>query len=88
MTTKPALDALEAFITVLTHQNVSILVEIPAVHELLSYEKGLGNAFSENTLGVCQWILNRGREVLNSLVKGPQPPKVPDSGVEKPWQQV
>ncbi|KAJ7210569.1 hypothetical protein GGX14DRAFT_394766, partial [Mycena pura] len=88
MTTKPALDALEAFITAPTHRNASILVEIPAVHELLSYEKGLGNAFPEITMDVCRWILNRGRAVLNSLVKGPQPPKMPDSSVEKPWQQV
>ncbi|KAJ7359242.1 hypothetical protein DFH08DRAFT_769127 [Mycena albidolilacea] len=88
MTTKPAQDALEAFVTAPTARNASMLVEIPAVHELLSYEKGLGNAFPDITVDVCRWILNRGRAVLNSLIKGPQPPELLDSGVQKPWEQT
>jgi hypothetical protein len=88
MTTKPALDALEAFVTAPTLRNVSMLVEIPAVHELLSHEKGLGSSFPDITVDMCRWILNRGRTVLDSLIKGPEPPRIPDSGVEKAWEQV
>lgn len=88
MTTKPAQDVLEAFVTAPTARNASMLVEIPAVHELLSYEKGLGNDFPDITVDVCRWILNRGRAVLDSLIKGPQPPELLDSGVQKPWEQV
>ncbi|KAJ7787748.1 hypothetical protein B0H14DRAFT_2537253 [Mycena olivaceomarginata] len=88
MTTKPALDALEAFVTALTPRNASVLVEIPAIHELLSYEKGLGNTFPQITVDVCRWILTRGRMVLDSLTKGPEPTKMPDRGVEKLWQET
>jgi hypothetical protein len=83
MTIKPALDALETFVTTPTPRNASVLVEIPAVYELLSYKKGLGYTFSQITVDVCQWILNRDKMVLDSLIKGPEPMKLPDHGIEK-----
>ncbi|KAF7354662.1 hypothetical protein MSAN_01379900 [Mycena sanguinolenta] len=87
MTTKPALDALEVFVTQPTHRNASALVEIPAIHELLTHEKNSTLLFPETTVEVCRWILDRGRMVLSSLIKGPEPPKI-DEGVEKPWTEV
>ncbi|KAF7361175.1 hypothetical protein MSAN_01149400 [Mycena sanguinolenta] len=87
MTTKPALDALEVFVTQPTHRNASALVEIPAIHELLTHEKNSTLLFPETTVEVCRWILDRGRMVLSSLIKGPEPPKI-DEGVEKPWTET
>ncbi|KAJ7367062.1 hypothetical protein DFH08DRAFT_678486, partial [Mycena albidolilacea] len=88
MTTKPALNALEAFVNEPSHRNASALVEIPAIHELLRHEKGLADTFPENTIGICRWVLERGRAVLNSLIKGPEPPRVTDGSVEKPWTET
>ncbi|KAJ7850690.1 hypothetical protein B0H14DRAFT_2763314 [Mycena olivaceomarginata] len=86
MANKPALDALWAFVTQPTIRNASALVEIPALHELLSHEKNLALPFPPITLQICEWILNRGRMVLDSLMKGPEPPTV--RPVEKPWMEV
>ncbi|KAJ6542680.1 hypothetical protein B0H19DRAFT_957773 [Mycena capillaripes] len=88
MTTKPALDALEIFVTAPTFQNASSLVEIPAIHELLSHEKVMGEAYSARTMEICRWILNHGRTVLSSLIKGPEPPRMCADTVEKPWIEV
>lgn len=87
MTTAPAMDALEAFVVNPTQSNSSALVEIPAIHELLAYERTSG-PFSVLTVAVCRWILNRGRTILNSLIKGPVTPKVSEGSVEKPWIEV
>ncbi|KAJ7360713.1 hypothetical protein DFH08DRAFT_800158 [Mycena albidolilacea] len=80
-----ALDALQAFVTQPSVRNASALVEIPALHELLSHEKDLILPFPPITLQICEWILNRGRMVLGSLIKGPEPPMVRQ--VEKPWTE-
>ena len=88
MATKPALDVLETFVNAPTSRNASALVEIPAIHELLSHEKATGEPYSQLTIEVCQWILNRGRAVLSSLVKGPEPPRVRGDSIEKPWMEV
>jgi hypothetical protein len=87
MVTAPAMDALEAFVLNPTQTNASALVEIPAIHELLCHEKMLG-PFSDITVAVCRWILNRGRIVLNTLTKGPELPRIPDGNLEKPWMEV
>ncbi|KAJ7781850.1 hypothetical protein DFH07DRAFT_728868 [Mycena maculata] len=86
MLTAPAMDALEAFVVDPTRINASSLVEIPTIHKMLSYEKRLG-PFTNTTVAVCRWILNRGRTVLNSLMKGPAPPKISEArgSIEKPW---
>lgn len=87
MVTAPAMDALKAFVLNPTQINASALVEIPAIHELLCHEKTLG-PFSDTTVAVCRWILNRGRIILNTLTKGPKPPRIPDGNLEKPWMEV
>ncbi|KAF7366670.1 hypothetical protein MSAN_00924900 [Mycena sanguinolenta] len=72
MTTKPALDALQVFVTNPNHRNASALVEIPVIHELLSYEKRFTSVHFR-------------RQPLQSA--GPEPPKI-DEGVEKPWTET
>ncbi|KAJ7713123.1 hypothetical protein B0H14DRAFT_2413980 [Mycena olivaceomarginata] len=86
MANKSALDALQAFVTQPSVRNASALVEIPVLHELLSHENDLILPFPPITLQICEWILNRGRMVLGSLIKGPEPPMVRQ--VEKPWTEV
>ncbi|KAJ6611690.1 hypothetical protein B0H10DRAFT_1918580 [Mycena sp. CBHHK59/15] len=88
MTTAPALSSLESFVLDPSPIHASALVEIPAIHEVLSYERTLGT-FSGTTIGVCRWILNRGRTVLNTLTTGPEPPRILDSNMPaKPWMEV
>jgi hypothetical protein len=86
MANKSALDALQAFLTQPSFRNASALVEHPLLHELLSHEKDLILPFTPITLQICEWILNHGRMVLGSLIKGPEPPMVRQ--VEKPWTEV
>ncbi|KAK7016274.1 hypothetical protein R3P38DRAFT_3361401, partial [Favolaschia claudopus] len=88
MTTRPALNMLEAFVADPNTKTATSLVEIPALHELLSYEKAHGEHFSDRTLGICRWILERGTAVLSSLIKGPEPPRVNEFAVEKPWMET
>ncbi|KAJ7318593.1 hypothetical protein DFH08DRAFT_672398, partial [Mycena albidolilacea] len=87
MVTALAMDALEAFVLNPTQINASALVEIPAIHEVLCHEKTLG-PFSDTTVAVCRWIINRRRIILNLLTKGPKPPRIPDGNLEKPWMEV
>ncbi|KAJ6464338.1 hypothetical protein C8R45DRAFT_1107249 [Mycena sanguinolenta] len=88
MTTKPALQALQAFVTQPNHRNASALVEIPVIHELLSHEKVSTGLFPPITIAVCRWVLERGGMVLDSLIKGPEPPKIAEGQVEKPWTEA
>ncbi|KAJ6465029.1 hypothetical protein C8R45DRAFT_939868 [Mycena sanguinolenta] len=81
MTTKPALQALQAFVTQPNHRNASALVEIPVIHELLSHEKVSTGLFPPITIAVCRWVLERGGMVLDSLIKGPEPPKIAEDGL-------
>ncbi|KAJ7229018.1 hypothetical protein GGX14DRAFT_346881 [Mycena pura] len=76
MLTAPAMDSLEVFVRDPSPTSASSLVEIPIIHELLRHEK-TSSLFSQTTIDVCHWMLNRGRTVLNSLTKGPQPPRIP-----------
>ncbi|KAF7363765.1 hypothetical protein MSAN_01034300 [Mycena sanguinolenta] len=88
MATKPALDMLQTFVNQPTYQNATALVEIPAIHELLTHEKHPTNPFPRRTIEVCRWIVDRGRMVLNSLLKGPEPPKIAEDRAEKPWMET
>ncbi|KAK6974975.1 hypothetical protein R3P38DRAFT_3335292 [Favolaschia claudopus] len=70
----------------LNARSASSLVEVPVLHEVLSHESARGEQpFSDTILDVCRFLLDRGRAVLNSLIKGPEPPRVDQSAVEKPW---
>ncbi|KAF8216642.1 hypothetical protein K438DRAFT_1559650 [Mycena galopus ATCC 62051] len=88
MANKSALDALRAFVTDPNHRNASALVEIPAIHEVLSHEKKPMLPFPVMLVQMCEWILNRGTMVLDSLIKGPEPPKMDEGQIEKPWMKV
>src|ERR1700744_6040044 len=70
-----------------SQSNASSLVEIPIIHELLRHEKS-SSPFSQTTIDVCCWMLNRGRTVLNLLTKGPQPPRIPAGSIQKPWTEA
>ncbi|KAK7059856.1 hypothetical protein R3P38DRAFT_3303589 [Favolaschia claudopus] len=89
MANRPALNLLAAFIAAPNARSASSLVEIPALHEVLSHESARGEQpFSNTILDVCRFLLERGRAVLNSLIKGPEPPRVDESAVEKPWTET
>ncbi|KAJ7693704.1 hypothetical protein B0H17DRAFT_932671 [Mycena rosella] len=88
MATATALDCLEVFVTNPTGTNASALVEIPAIHEALSYEIRSVQLISERTVSVCHWILNRGRMVLNQLIKYGELPQLPVGNQEKPWTET
>ncbi|KAJ7870818.1 hypothetical protein B0H14DRAFT_2345562, partial [Mycena olivaceomarginata] len=60
MVNKSVLDALQASVTQPSVRNASALVEIPALHELLSHEKDSILPFPPITLQICEWILNHG----------------------------
>ncbi|KAJ6536762.1 hypothetical protein DFH09DRAFT_1091235 [Mycena vulgaris] len=88
MTTALALDCLEQFVLQPSHANGSALVEIPAIHEVLSYERLSGGDISPTLISVCRWVLNRGRMILNSLVKGAEPPRIAEGSGERSWTEV
>ncbi|KAJ7129700.1 hypothetical protein C8R44DRAFT_839598 [Mycena epipterygia] len=88
MATATALDRLEQFMLQPSIANGSALVEIPAIHEVIMYERTLQNDIPDSLMSVCLWVLNRGRMVLNALVKGPEPPTMGESSVEKPWMET
>jgi hypothetical protein len=75
-------------VAALTSRNPSSLVEIPAIHELLNHENARGEIFSDTTVDICRWILQRGRMVLNSLIKGPESPRMSEDVMEKAWMEV
>ncbi|KAK7025734.1 hypothetical protein R3P38DRAFT_3316395 [Favolaschia claudopus] len=87
MATKPTLDALDAFVAAPNARTSSALVEIPAVHELLSFERAHKESFLDSMVEICQWISQRGRMVLESLIKNPELLRIVDF-TEKPWTET
>ncbi|KAJ7029208.1 hypothetical protein C8F04DRAFT_963204 [Mycena alexandri] len=87
-TTATALDLLESFVLNPTPRNASALVDIPAIREVLTYEIGLSGNIPPLLVSVCQWILNRGRMILNELIKYDEPPRIAAGTAEKSWKET
>ena len=68
MTTRPALDALKDFLTHRTTYHASLLIDIPALYNILRHERGLQGEYSDALISVCNWIYKRGRSVLDQLL--------------------
>ncbi|KAJ6507200.1 hypothetical protein C8R47DRAFT_966779 [Mycena vitilis] len=83
MANSVALDCLEAFVLSPTAKNATALVDIPVIREVLLHELP---DIPPEIVSVCRWILNRGRLVLNELIKYDGPPKIPAGTPEKAWK--
>ena len=68
MTTRPALDALNNFLTHRTTYHASLLIDIPALYNIIRHEHGLWGEYSDALISVCNWIYKRGRSVLGQLL--------------------
>ncbi|KAF8881979.1 hypothetical protein BD779DRAFT_1397130, partial [Infundibulicybe gibba] len=71
MAIQSALDLLDVFTQNPTFTNASALVNIPALHDVLSHEFHLYKKASISIIDVCKWIVQRGRSVLNKLLVSP-----------------
>ncbi|KAJ7740000.1 hypothetical protein DFH07DRAFT_751867 [Mycena maculata] len=87
MATALALDSLEQFVRLPSIAHGSALVDIPAIHEIVTYERSqrCDATISDGFVCVCRWILNRGRMIFNTLVKSPEPPRIMPGIAEKSW---
>ncbi|CAK5268016.1 unnamed protein product [Mycena citricolor] len=88
LATRPALAALECFVSNPTRTTSSALTDIPVIHELLKYETGVLGAPAPNTIHVCEWILCRARITFASPLREPhQLPDLDGQEREKRWQE-
>ncbi|KAG6810248.1 hypothetical protein H0H92_012733 [Tricholoma furcatifolium] len=62
-----ALEALGTFNADPTLENMSLLLEIPCLYHVLIHEQQKMGIFSSDTLGVCQYIHDRGLRTLGKL---------------------
>ncbi|KAJ7849341.1 hypothetical protein B0H13DRAFT_2285060 [Mycena leptocephala] len=73
MANSKALDALHEFIQQPTEANASALVDIPVLHDVLTYEFALisqpNQGLPKDVLAICQWILNKEQRCLAGLRK-------------------
>jgi hypothetical protein len=93
MANSKALDALHEFIQQPTEANASALVDIPVLHDVLTYEFALisqpNQGLPKDVLAICQWIFEQGTAVLGWLTKNISVLHGSDGGcVEKPWMEV
>ena len=89
MTTRPALDALHGFLTHPTTHNVSLLIEIPSLYDVLRYEYTVHREYSDAIISVCNWIYQRGKTVLDQLLMyGESLPRRADIQSKDPWSTV
>jgi hypothetical protein len=91
MVTRPALTALNDFITSPSTHNASCLMDIPSLYDLLQYEHIVRKGYSEALIQVCNWIHKRGRSVLDQLLVHAVPVSPPvqnDVQSEDLWSKV
>lgn len=67
MITRPVLICLRTFNKAPSAKNVSFLVGIPSLLEVL---KLTGAPYDQNVLGVCQWLEHWASNVLDRLLNG------------------
>jgi hypothetical protein len=91
MVTRPALTALNDFITSPSTHNASRLMDIPSLYDLLQYEHTVRKGYSEALISMCSWIHDRGRSVLDELLRHAvraSPPVQNDIHSEDLWSKV
>jgi hypothetical protein len=69
MITRPGLEDLKLFNQEPTQENASRLVSIPAIFNVLNEEGRGSQPYPELLLDMCQWVYNRGKVVLDALLK-------------------
>ncbi|KIK53467.1 hypothetical protein GYMLUDRAFT_178976, partial [Collybiopsis luxurians FD-317 M1] len=66
--TRSSLKNLETFLLSPTWENLQGLLGVPALYTVLELEHGREGNYASDTLGVANWMLKRGKEVMDSLL--------------------
>jgi hypothetical protein len=75
MTTRPALEQLRLFNELPSEERASALIDVPALYDLLQYERSVFDGYSRSVLTMCRWIYMRGSAILKALTVHDLPPE-------------
>jgi hypothetical protein len=93
---RSALKTLKKFTAKPCPEAAKDMMAIPALHRILERELFMEREYSRQTLGVCEWMLKRGKEVLAKLLSlnGTLPPGLESSPSDassteiRKWEKV
>jgi hypothetical protein len=88
MTTRIALKDLAVFNSDPTTHNASHLVTIPALYDILMYERTHNGVYSATLLSICKWLCERGNTILEVLIRHTTPPINQVAEEETDWKAV
>ncbi|KAG6809113.1 hypothetical protein H0H92_001569 [Tricholoma furcatifolium] len=84
-----ALEALSTFNESPTVENMTRLLEIPCIYNVLMHEHHTTGYFSADTLGICRWMHPRGQSLLCKLKeKTAGVPPMTTSAADQDWEWI
>lgn len=64
------------------------LIVIPGIYHVLEHEHWTQGRYADNVVGLCKWMLQRGEDTLQRILKGNPEPFPITAFEKKDWQKV